>query len=135
MDYAMRRNTITPGQAKRLAVMLRRHRQERGLSMRQVALQAGFNVATIVGLEAGSNLAPQPSTLKALAEVLQLDLGQLYTELNWLPAPPLPSLAPYMRAKYHDLPESAIAELEAYANRLIQRHGGRGPVDGEDEQP
>jgi transcriptional regulator with XRE-family HTH domain len=86
-------------------------------------------------LEAGSNLAPQPSTLKALAEVLQIDLGQLYTELNWLPAQPLPSLAPYMRAKYHDLPESAIAELEAYANRLIQRHGGQGPLNREDEQP
>jgi transcriptional regulator with XRE-family HTH domain len=131
----MRRNTITPDQAKRLAVILRKHRLQRGLSMRQVALQAGFNIATIVGLEAGSNLGPQPSTLKALAEVLQIDLGQLYAELNWLPAQPLPSLAPYMRAKYHDLPDSAIAELERYANRLIKRHGSLGPIDREDEQP
>lgn len=135
MVFAMRRNTITADQAKRLAAILRRHRQERGFSMRRVALQAGFNVSTLASLEAGSNLAPQPSTLKAVAEVLQIDLGQLYTELNWLPAQPLPGLVPYMRAKYHDLPESAIAELEAYANRLIQRHGGRGPIDGEDEQP
>jgi transcriptional regulator with XRE-family HTH domain len=131
----MKRHTITPDQAKRLAVILRRHRLQRGLSMRQVALQAGFNVATLATLEAGSNHGPQPSTLKALAEVLQIDLGRLYTELSWLPAQQLPNLAPYMRAKYHDLPDSAIAELEAYANRLIQRHGGDGPIDGEDEQP
>ncbi len=135
MEYVMRRNTITTEQAKRLAAILRKHRLQAGLSMRAVALQAGFNVATIVTLEAATNLAPQPSTLKAIAEVLRIDLGQLYTVLNWLPAQPLPSLAPYMRAKYHDLPESAIAELEAYADRLIQRHGGHGPINREDEQP
>jgi transcriptional regulator with XRE-family HTH domain len=135
MEFVMRRNTITPEQAKQLAIMLRRHRLQRDLSMRAVALQAGYNVATIVSLEAGTNLSPQPSTLKAVAGVLGIDLSQVYTALNWLPAPQLPSLAPYMRAKYHDLPEAAIAELEAYANRLIERHGGRGPVDREDEQP
>jgi len=54
---------------------------------------------------------------------------------DWLPADELPTLKPYLRAKYHDLPESAITELEAYANRLIQRHGGHGPINREDEQP
>jgi hypothetical protein len=73
--------------------------------------------------------------LKAFAEALGIDLSELYAVGNWLPAQQLPSLAPYMRAKYHDLPESAIAELEAYANRLIERHGGQGPVGREDEQP
>ena len=103
--------------------------------MRAVALQAGYNVATIVSLEAGTNLSPQPSTLKAVAWVLGIDPGQIYTALDWLPTQPLPGLAPYMRAKYHDLPETAITELEAYANRLIERHGGRGPINREDEQP
>jgi transcriptional regulator with XRE-family HTH domain len=131
----MKRNTITPEQAKRLAAILRRHRQQRHLSMRQIALRAGVSVATLATLEAGTTLGPQPSTLKALAEVLQIDLGQLYTDLNWLPAKPLPNLAPYMRAKYHELPESAIAELERYADQLIKRHGGLGPIDGEDERP
>jgi transcriptional regulator with XRE-family HTH domain len=131
----MRRNTITPEQAKRLAAILRKHRLQLGLSMRQVALPAGISVGTLATMEAGSNLGPQPATLKAVAEVLQINLGQLYAELNWLPAQQLPSLAPYMRAKYHDLPDEAIAELEAYANRLIQRHGGHGPINREDEQP
>jgi hypothetical protein len=31
--------------------------------------------------------------------------------------------------------EQAIAELEAYAEQLAKRHGGLGPIDGEDEQP
>jgi transcriptional regulator with XRE-family HTH domain len=135
IEPEMRRTSLTPDQAKQLAVIVRDYRHKRGLSMRRVAVQAGFNVATLAGLEAGTILSPQPSTLKAVAEVLAIDLGQLYTALNWLPAQPLPSLAPYMRAKYHDLPEAAIAELEAYANRLIQRHGGHGPINREDEQP
>ncbi len=131
----MRHNTITPDQAKQLAAILRRHRLQRDLSMRKAALQAGLNVTTIISLESGTNLAPQPSTLKALAEVLAIDLSQLYTTLNWLPPQPLPNLAPYMRAKYRDLPETAIAELERYANQVIERHGGRGPINREDEQP
>jgi transcriptional regulator with XRE-family HTH domain len=126
MKYVMRRNNITPDQAEQLAEILRTHRLQHGMSMRQLALQAGFNVSTIVKLEGGANLSPQPSTLKAVARVLGIDPGQIYTALDWLPTQPLPGLAPYMRAKYHDLPETAIAELEAYANRLIQRHGGHG---------
>jgi transcriptional regulator with XRE-family HTH domain len=115
--------------------MLRDYRLKRGLSMRRVAVQAGCNVATVAALEAGTILSPQPSTLKAFAEALGIELGELYAVGNWLPAQPLPSLAPYMRAKYHDLPEAAIAELERYADQLIERHGGRGPIAREDEEP
>jgi transcriptional regulator with XRE-family HTH domain len=103
--------------------------------MRQVALPAGLNVATLATLEAGTNLSPQPSTLRAIAGVLQLDLGQLYTELSWLPPQELPSLALYLRAKYRDLDEQAIADIQAYANQRVLRHGGTGPIDREDEQP
>jgi transcriptional regulator with XRE-family HTH domain len=131
----MRRTSLTPDQAKRVAVILREYRLRRGLSMRRVAVQAGCNVATIAALEAGTILSPQPSTLKAVAEVLQVGLGELYAVGNWLPPQELPSLAPYLRAKYHDLDEAAIAELETYANRLIERHGGLGPLGREDEQP
>ena len=135
MGREMRRTSLTPDQAKRLAVILRDYRLKRGLSMRRVAIQARCNVATIAALEAGTILSPQPSTLKAVAEVLQVGLGELYAVGNWLPPQELPSLAPYMRAKYHDLPESAIAELERYADQLVKRHGGRGPINREDEQP
>lgn len=131
----MRHNTITPAQAKQLAAILRRHRLQLDLSMRKAALQAGINIATIVSLESGTNLAPQPSTLKAVAEALAIDLNQLYTTLNWLPAQPLPNLAPYMRAKYRDLPETAITEVEAFIADLRAKHHLIGPADGEDEQP
>jgi hypothetical protein len=67
--------------------------------------------------------------------VLDLPISDLFVTADWLPADELPTLKPYLRAKYHDLDEQAIADIEAYANRQAQRHGGTGPVDREDEQP
>jgi transcriptional regulator with XRE-family HTH domain len=103
--------------------------------MRDVARQSGVNIATISLLEAGTYLSPQPDTLKIIARVLQLPASDLFITADWLPADDLPTLQPYLRAKYHELDEQAIADIEAYANRRAQRHGGSGPIGREDEQP
>lgn len=131
----MRRTSLTPEQARQLAEIFRSRRTALGLSMRRVATPTGFNVATIAQLEAGTNLSPLPDTLRAIAEVLNLNVSDLYAVADWLPAGELPTLKPYLRVKYRDLDEQAMAELEAYADRLAKRHGGLGPIDGEDEQP
>lgn len=135
MERAMRRTSLTSEQARQLAEILRSRRTSLGLSMREVAAAAGFNVATVFQLEAGTNLSPLPDTLRAIAEVLRLNVSDLYTIADWLPAGELPTLKPYLRAKYRDLDERAIADIEAYANKRSQRHGGRGPIEREDEQP
>jgi transcriptional regulator with XRE-family HTH domain len=103
--------------------------------MRQLAREIGANIATISALEAGSSLSPQPDILKAIARVLDLPSSDLFVIADWLPADELPTLRPYLRAKYHDLDEQAIADIEAYANRRARRHGSTGPIDREDEQP
>jgi transcriptional regulator with XRE-family HTH domain len=106
-----------------------------GLSMRELSRQIGSSISTIVTLEAGTNLNPMPDTLKAIARVLDLSVSDVFVTADLLPPDELPTLKPYLRAKYHDLDEATIVELEAYANRLIERHGGLGPIDREDEQP
>jgi transcriptional regulator with XRE-family HTH domain len=103
--------------------------------MRQLARDIGSSISTISTLEGGTNPNPQPDTLKAIARALDLPATDLFLVVDWLPADELPTLKPYLRAKYQDLDESAIADLEAYADRLIERHGGLGPIDREDEQP
>jgi len=103
--------------------------------MRQLAREIGTNISTISALEAGTSLSPQPDTLKAIARVLGLSVSDLYVLTDWLPAGELPTLKPYLRAKYHDLDEQAIADIEAYANQRAKRHGSTGPIDREDEQP
>lgn len=131
----MRRTSLTEQQAKDLAAILVAQRVELGLSMRQVAARAGFHIRTIESLEAGTNLSPLPDTLIAIARVLDLSVSDLYALADWLPANELPTLKPYLRAKYRQLDEQAIADIEAYANQRAQRHGGTGPVAREDEQP
>lgn len=103
--------------------------------MRQLGRETGGGIATISALEAGTNLSPQPDTLRAIARVLDVPISDLFVIADWLPAGELPTLQPYLRAKYRDLDEQAIADIEAYANQRAQRHGSSGPVDREDEQP
>lgn len=103
--------------------------------MRQLASETGKNVATISVLEAGTNLSPLPETLKDIARVLNIQMADLFVIADWMPADELPTLKPYLRAKYRDLDEAAIAELDRYAELLKQRHGDAGPNNREDEQP
>ncbi len=135
MDIEMRRTSLTPDQAQELAELLRTRRESLGRSMRQVAAVTGINVSTISVIEAGTNLSPLPETLKDIARVLQLPMSDLFVIADWLPAGELPTLKPYLRAKYHDLDDEAIADLERYAEWLARKHGHTGPVDREDERP
>jgi transcriptional regulator with XRE-family HTH domain len=129
------RSSLSAEQARRLGIFVGGRRKQLGLSMRQLAREIGTNISTISALEAGISLSPQPDTFKAIARVLELSVSDLYILADWLPADELPTLKPYLRAKYGDLDEQAIADIEAYANRRARRHGGTGPVDREDEQP
>jgi transcriptional regulator with XRE-family HTH domain len=86
-------------------------------------------------LEAGTNLSPRPDTLKAIARVLDLPISDVFVIVDWLPEDELPTIRPYLRAKYRDLTDEAITEIEAYADRLNKRHGGTGPAEHEDELP
>jgi transcriptional regulator with XRE-family HTH domain len=93
-------------------------------------------MSSIISLERGDILAPQPDTLKALAAALSIPVSDLFTVAGWLPADELPTLKPYLRAKYRGLDEQAIADLERYADGLTRRHGANnGPIDHEDEGP
>jgi transcriptional regulator with XRE-family HTH domain len=131
----MRRTSLTPIQARRLGHLLRQRREQRGLGVRALEAASGVNVSSIVSLERGDILTPQPDTLKALAAALDLPVSDLFTVAGWLPAGELPTLKPYLRAKYRQLDEQAIADLERYAERLARKHGGTGPIGREDEQP
>lgn len=105
------------------------------MGVRALEAASGVNISSIVSLERGDILAPQPDTLKALAGALDMPVSDLFTVAGWLPADELPTLMPYLRAKYRQLDETAIADLERYARQLTDKHGRHGPLDHEDEQP
>jgi hypothetical protein len=91
--------------------------------------------SNVIRLEQGAIASPRPDTLKSLADVLQLDLADVYAAAGYVQPQGLPSFAPYLRSKYGKLPASAQAELERNFARIAEKYGydPNGPAPGEDE--
>jgi hypothetical protein len=53
---------------------------------------------------------------------LELEAADLYLAAGYASGEGLPGLAPYLRAKY-DLPEEAVAQLEAHFELLHDKYG------------
>lgn len=125
-------------QAKQLGHLFRTKREQLGFSTRQAAEAAGINQTTIVRLEQGQYLSPDPDKLRSLAEALDLNLADVLSLASYPIPTELPSVGPYLRTKYRDLPPAAVDQLQAEVTRILRQHGiepGSGPTDGEDEQP
>ena len=121
-------------QAARLAELLRRKRQDAGLTAREVARRAGVDVGTVTRIELAQIPRPRPDSLRAIGEVLSIPAADLFAATDWLPREELPSFRPYLRTKYRELPPEAVAEIEGLFDRLARDHGSDGPVGDEDER-
>lgn len=115
----------------RLGSVIRQRRLQRRLSQRELARRAGLT--DIVRIEKGL-VAPKAETLRAIADGLQLNLSELLIAANFEQPAELPPLMPYLRSKYDDLDDAAVAEVNDFVERLRARHGGHGPIDREDER-
>ena len=124
---------MNPKDSRRLAMLLRQRRLSLGLSARQVARGANVDVGTYTRLELALVPNPRPDSLTGIARVLGIPVSDVFTIADWLPKNELPSFSPYLRAKYRDLPDSAIAEIEAFTDKLRAEHGNDGPQSREDE--
>jgi transcriptional regulator with XRE-family HTH domain len=119
--------------AKQLGSYLRVQREAQGLSTRSLAAAVGVDMAQIVRLEQGSVASPKAEVLARIAATLSLPVADVLTLAGYPTTTELPSFTPYLRARY-DLPDSAVADMEAYFARLAAKHGVEGPIGREDEQ-
>ncbi len=127
---------MDPDQAKALGQYLRSRREALKLSTRGLAALAGVPDSTIVRFEQGAYAAPSPDKLARLAEALGLNLADVYALANYAAPADLPSVGPYLRTKYLDLPPEALDALSRDVSRVLARHGidpTGGPGPGEDE--
>src|SRR3954463_6484369 len=99
---------MTNNQPLALGALMQQRRQQLGLSLSEVARRAGIDKGTLSLLERGKVTRPQPANLSSLATALELPAGDLFAAADYLQSADLPSLRPYMRAKYRDLPEEAL---------------------------
>ncbi|MFN3006663.1 helix-turn-helix domain-containing protein [Mycolicibacterium wolinskyi] len=129
---------MTPKQHTRLTDIVMRKRQALGLSVAELARRAGLDVATVWHIETGTTVSPKAETLQAIGDALGIPASDLFAAAGWVAAQELPTMRPYLRTKYRQLPPAAVNEIEAHFTDVARRYGisfdqRGGPVDGEDE--
>lgn len=125
---------MTPEQAIELAKYLRIQREAANVSQRSIAKVAGVDQSQIVRLEQGLVLNPRPEVLAAYAESTGVPIADLFAMAQMPVARGLPTLRPYLRAKYRELPPEDADKIEAFVEELMRQHATRGPAPGEDER-
>lgn len=102
--------------------LIRRRRNELGLSLVDVAAHSGIDDSYWSKLENDRVSEPSPRTLQRVARTLGIDAIDLYALCGYELSERLPELQPYLRAKY-ELPPEAIADLERYFAQLRAYYG------------
>lgn len=121
----------TADDSTKLGQFVREQRTRRGLSGQALAVAAGIDKGHLHRLEHGQIESPDPRVLVRIARALEVDVSDLYVAAGYAPGRGLPSMRPYLRAKY-GLPDHAIQQIEEYTDMLNQRYGGeKGDDDGE----
>lgn len=128
-------NSDLPGN-RPVGDLIRAGRETRGWSQNELARRSQIDVAVVHRIESGAIAEPSRAKLMKLAEVLELDLAELYRRTSMPDAAQvLPSFQPYLRAKYSYLPPEAQERLATHFARVEAEYGqsGSGPDNGEDE--
>ena len=110
---------MTDDAARRFGEYLRDLRAQRKQSVRGLAATAGIDSGTVTRLEQGGIHAPSPDTLKQLATALDVPLADLFVMAGYIMPQELPSITPYIHAKYRHLPEGTRLEIAAYCRQRL----------------
>lgn len=102
---------------------MKARREECGLSMRGLARATEIHQATIVRLEAGSIVAPRPDKLSRIAQVLGMSGADVFALAGYTAPTDLPTLRPYLSARYHGLLSEDIDKIETYVARIAKKRG------------
>lgn len=109
-----------PSPPRTLAAAVRKYRERAGLSIRQLAAQAGVHHSYLARLENGDNDRPTPEVLQGLARALGIDPTKLLRFIGVKPTPAkLPTPRVYFRRTYHLSAEEA-AEAERQIESILQ---------------
>src|SRR4051794_4940554 len=105
-----------------LGAFVRDGRESRGLTYFDAAEMSDLDHTYWRKLEAGLYATPNPKTLERVAAVIQCPVETLYELSGYKLSEELPTLKPYLRAKYN-LPPDAVAQLESYFSFLRNQYG------------
>ena len=114
---------MKPAESQQLGQVLKAGREAHGLSTHRLADAAEMDQATIVRLEAGSIVAPRPDKLSRIARVLGISGADVFAFAEYTVPGDLPTLRPYLQAKYSALLKEDLDRIEAYVGRIAKKRG------------
>ncbi len=106
-----------------LGELVRRLREQAGLSIRGLAAESGVNHANIVRLESGEQAAPKRESLERIAHALGVEAADLLTLAGYATGEALPSFTPYLRTKYGHIPAAKRKELADFFEQIEAEYG------------
>jgi transcriptional regulator with XRE-family HTH domain len=109
---------MSQAQLNELGKVIARERAKAKLTQRALAEKAGVTHPTILRMERGEFKRPDPEKLQRIAHALDLGAGDFFALAGYIHADHLPSLGPYLRAKFEDdLSAKDRKEIERYVER------------------
>jgi transcriptional regulator with XRE-family HTH domain len=109
-----------------LGAHIRQAREAAGLSVRQVAELVGTAHSQLVKIENGYRESPPAELLQRIANALEIDATDLLGFIGVTLPKGLPSVEPYLRAKYK-LKGEALQEATEQLQRIINKYDGTPP--------
>lgn len=106
-----------------LGSLVERHRKAARRTKRDVAREAGIDIATYIRLEQGRYASPSPITLKGVARALGIPVLELFAAAEYVTPHDLIEMAEYARTKTDLLPGEAENMLADLIARTIEEHG------------
>ncbi|WP_232786448.1 helix-turn-helix domain-containing protein [Mycobacteroides chelonae] len=125
---------MTPEQTVKLIKLLKEKRTELRLSVNEVARRAEVDPGTAWRIEQGMIAKPRVESIIAIGRVLGINPLELFTTVGWLTADDLPDVTTYISAKFSELPDAAVEDIEHYADRVVHANARR-PHTHHDPRP
>jgi transcriptional regulator with XRE-family HTH domain len=121
--------------AERLGGFLHDRRIELGFTARYVSEQVGVDDSTIMRLERGEHNSPSPTMLARIADILNLNVADVFAMAEYAAPTTLPSFTNYLRLRYPELDEGAIDKLEQVLTALIEPFSIESQIQAEFANP
>lgn len=116
---------MTPEQTVKLINLLKVKRSELRLSVNEVARRADVDPGTAWRIEQGMIAKPRVENIIAIGRVLGINPIELFTTVGWLTADDLPDVSTYLNAKFSELPDAALEDIEHYTDRVVHANAQR----------
>jgi transcriptional regulator with XRE-family HTH domain len=116
---------MSPKGNKELGRFVQKHREQAGLSLRDLEEQSGVTYSYIAKIERGDVDAPSADKLLRLAKVIGVEVEDLYALAGYVMPEGLPEFKVYLRTKHPDLTKKEVRDLERHLSQLIDEDEGK----------